>query len=302
MLVHWDDVEPYRRDIGRMRGEWTDLGLAAGSVDVGVRRIRLAAGEIPTPAHVHILEEEIFYVLGGSGRSWQGGATFEIGAGDCLVHRAGGGAHTLRGGPDGLDVLAFGHRTRAGGSYVPHGHVFWLDSTWTDAGTGRHPYEREPELDWPEPSARPPSIVNADDVEPEERDGATVARARRDLGRAAGSVRTGMKLYDVRPGKLGAPPHCHSAEEELFVVLDGEGTLLLGDEELAVRRGHALSRPPGTGVAHAFMAGERGLSYLAYGTREPNDITYYPRSGKVFLRGVGVVGRIEPLDYWEDED
>ena len=45
-----------------------------------------------------------------------------------------------------------------------------------------------------------------------------------------------------------------------------------------------------------------GSSYLAYGTREPNDICYYPRSGKVFLVGVGVVGRIEPVDFWEGED
>jgi uncharacterized cupin superfamily protein len=144
--------------------------------------------------------------------------------------------------------------------------------------------------------------VNADDVEREERDGETVGRARRDVGRAAGSVHTGMRLYEVRPGKLGAPPHCHSAEEELFVVLDGEGTLLLGHEELPVRRGHVLARPPGTGVAHAFHAGDGGLTVLAYGTREPDDVTYYPRSGKVFLRGIGVVGRIEPLDYWEGED
>ena len=300
--MHWDDVEPQRRDIGRMRGEWTDLGLAAGSLDVGVRRIRLASGEIPTPAHVHILEEEIFFVLDGSGLSWQGGTTYEIHAGDCLVHRAGGAPHTLRAGEDGLDLLAYGHRTRAGGSYVPYGNVFWLDGTWTEAGTGAHPFEREPELPWPAPSERSPAIVNADDVEREERDGETVGRVRRDLARAAGSVRTGMRLYDVHAGKLGTPPHCHSAEEEIHVVLDGDGTLLLGHEELSVRRGHVVARPPGTGVAHAFRAGEHGLSYLAYGTREPNDITFYPRSGKVFLRGVGIAGHIEPLDYWEGED
>ena len=36
-------------------------------------------------------------------------------------------------------------------------------------------------------------------------------------------------------------------------------------------------------------------------TREPNDIAYYPRSGKVSLRGVGVIGRIERLGYWDGE-
>ena len=33
--------------------------------------------------------------------------------------------------------------------------------------------------------------------------------------------------------------------------------------------------------AHSFRAGGTGYVYLAYGTRELNDIAYYPRSGKV---------------------
>jgi uncharacterized cupin superfamily protein len=44
------------------------------------------------------------------------------------------------------------------------------------------------------------------------------------------------------------------------------------------------------------------MSVLAYGTRDPNDICFYPRSGKVMIRGVGLVGRLERLDYWEGED
>jgi uncharacterized cupin superfamily protein len=55
-------------------------------------------------------------------------------------------------------------------------------------------------------------------------------------------------------------------------------------------------------VAHAIRAGERGISVLAYGTREPNDICYYPRSGKVYFCGLGVIGRLEQLDYWEGEE
>jgi hypothetical protein len=43
------------------------------------------------------------------------------------------------------------------------------------------------------------------------------------------------------------------------------------------------------------------MTLLAYGTRDPNDITYYPRSDKISWRGVGVIGRIERLDYWDGE-
>ena len=121
-----------------------------------------------------------------------------------------------------------------------------------------------------------------------------VASLRRDLGDVLGSVRIGAGHLVVEPGKLTYPPHCHSAEEEAFVVLEGEGKLLLGDEEHPVRPGCVVGRPPGTGVAHAFRAGEGGLTLLAFGTREPNDIAYYPRSRKVSLRGIGVRFRVEP--------
>ena len=43
------------------------------------------------------------------------------------------------------------------------------------------------------------------------------------------------------------------------------------------------------------------MTILVYGTREPNDICYYPRSGRVVLRGVGVVGRFEPVGDVDDD-
>ena len=29
---------------------------------------------------------------------------------------------------------------------------------------------------------------------------------------------------------------------------------------------------------------------------------FYPRSGKLAMRGLGVIGRIDRLDYWDGED
>ncbi len=113
---------------------------------------------------------------------------------------------------------------------------------------------------------------------------------------------TGLNLITLAANSPGWPQHCHSAEEEIFVVLDGDGVCLLGDDEIPVHRGHVISRPAGTGIAHGFRAGGNGLTFLAYGTREPNDIAYYPKSNKVFLRGVNVIGRIEKLDYWDGEE
>jgi hypothetical protein len=47
---------------------------------------------------------------------------------------------------------------------------------------------------------------------------------------------------------------------------------------------------------------EKGeMRYLAYGTREPNDIVYYPRSNKLYWRGVGLIGRVDALEYSDGE-
>jgi uncharacterized cupin superfamily protein len=300
VIAHWDEVEPRLNTHGHLRGRWADLGRAAGSIEVGVRRISLDPGDIPTPAHVHPVEEEIFYVLSGSGLSWQDGNTHEIREGDCLVHRAMAEAHTQRAGEDGLELLAYGHRMRTPGAYLPNANRYWLNPTWTEAGHVSHPFDAEPELEWPEPSPRPPNIVNVEDVEAEEWGGRDMGGVARYLGQAAGSQRTGLNHEVIQPGKLNTAPHCHSAEEEIFILLEGEATLLLGDDEHALRAGHVVSRPPGTGIAHAFRA-ETELTMLSYGTREPNDIAYYPRSDVFALRGIKLIGRLERLtgdDVW----
>ena len=92
----------------------------------------------------------------------------------------------------------------------------------------------------------------------------------------------------------------------MFVILEGTATLELWQrnldvEETPLRAGHVVARPPGTRISHSFRAGPDGVTMLIYGTREPNDICWYPRSNKIFLRGVGVIGRIEQLDYLDGE-
>ncbi|HUK78144.1 MAG TPA: hypothetical protein VL117_11205, partial [Thermoleophilia bacterium] len=148
-------------------------------------------------------------------------------------------------------------------------------------------------------------------------------RLRRDLGTAAGTLTCGLQHVTVAAGKLGCPPHVHSAEEELFVVLEGDGVCLLGTGGFAagrkeqggeapsgdgrvwehpLRAGSVVVRPPGTGVAHAIRAGAGGITYLAYGDRIADDMCYYPRSNKIAFGFAGLIGRLEKLDYWDGED
>jgi uncharacterized cupin superfamily protein len=315
-ISHWDDARSWRGERGHIAGTWHSL-TGTRSRTVGVKRIEVDPGMWSTPLHLEGAEEEIFYVLGGSGTSvqWEGEgepASYEVREGDCLVHLPLENAHTLQAGPDGLDVLAFGERSTAAGiTWLPRAGVAWLGETWAPVGAeDDHPWAREAAAGPPddaEPADRPSNVVNVADVEAVERDFTTVGRRVRNLGVAAGSRRTGLRLADVLPGKLNAPPHCHSAEEEIFVVLDGDGELLLweqdGISEHAVRRGSVVARPAGTGVAHAFRAGDGGLSLLMYGTRDPNDLCFYPRSRKLSIRGLGLITRVgEQLDYLDGEE
>lgn len=307
MLVHWDDAPLERVERGELRWERQRLGEAAGSVATGLSRYRVPAGARCMPVHVHVDEEELVVVLSGSGESWQDGAAHPLGPGDLVVHRADAEAHTLLAGQDGLEVLIFGGGSSTGLTRLPRAGVTRVGDGWLPADAPE-PFEAEVAagpLPAGEPASRRPSTIAALQGIPAERTriGPTDVQ-RRDIGRALGSVATGIRHLTIAAGAEGYPPHCHSAEHELFVVLEGEGELLLGwpQEAHPLRPGHVVARPAGTKVAHAFRAGPNGLALLAHGTRDPGDVCFYPRSGKVALRGVGVIFRPGPsLDYWDGE-
>jgi uncharacterized cupin superfamily protein len=308
VIAHWDEVGWQRRERGEMGADWQRLGDAAGTQGVGVNRVRVDPGRLSTPPHSHGASEELVFVLAGSGLSWQDEAVYEVGPGDCIVHLADHEEHTLRGGPDGLEVIVYGTRHPTELGWLPRSRAIRLGWPWVEGRTD-DPWDVEAQhdaLEFGEPSPRPQNIVHLDDVRGGE------GEAWKELADSGGSIRTGLSWLRLDPGRLGAPPHCHSAEEEVFVILEGEGTLELWPapraarrgsqrEDVAVRPGHVVARPPGTGIGHAFRAGDGGMTMLVYGTREPNDIAYYPRSNKINWRGIGVIGRVEHLDYWDGE-
>ncbi|HYF26736.1 MAG TPA: cupin domain-containing protein, partial [Baekduia sp.] len=215
-------------------------------------------------------------------------------------------AHTLVAGDDGLDVLVFGEGSRTSLTHLPRAGVMWVAPHWVPPD-GPHPFEAEiaaGPLELPAPEAqRPPTIAAVADVlAVDVQRGATNLR-KRAIGDAVGSVRTGASHQRIAPGARGWPRHCHTAEEELFVVLSGAGEVLLGDERFALRAGSVIARPPGTGVAHAFEAGDAGLELLGFSTRCAGDAVFYPDSSKVSLRGLGPLRfRVDPVDYWDGEE
>jgi uncharacterized cupin superfamily protein len=63
-IAHWDDVEEHHVAKGEMDATMQRLGDAAGTKTVGLNRIRVAPGMLPTPPHSHGASEEIYCWVG----------------------------------------------------------------------------------------------------------------------------------------------------------------------------------------------------------------------------------------------
>ena len=313
MLCHWDDVPPIdlaRGDLGGLRRR---LGAAAGAPRLGLSRYDLGPGQRPMPVHVHGDEEELFLVLEGSGLSVERDAAHPIGAGDVVCYPPGGRPHTVVAGPEGMVVLAFGSGSTTALTYLPRAGAMWAGPRWIPPD-GPNPFMLEVEagpLELPAAASaedRPGTIARLADIAPREpRRRGDVGQVARELGDAVGGTLAGLSEITVDAGRLSNVPHCHSAEDELFVVLAGDGALELlhpdgTAESHPVHAGHVISRPAGTGVSHTFGAGDGGLRLLAYGHRDPSDMCFYPRSGKVSIRGLKTIVRVQQVDYWDGEE
>ena len=112
------------------------------------------------------------------------------------------------------------------------------------------------------------------------------------------------------PGKRACPYHLHHAQEEMFVILEGTGTLRVAGEMLPVKAGDVVVIPPGRDYPHQLInTSSQVLKYLAIGTTDEPEICEYPDSGKYLAEvGVatahpfGVIGRTSTvIDYWEGE-
>jgi uncharacterized cupin superfamily protein len=303
-VAHWDEVDWRHNAKGEMDATWQRLGDAAGARGVGVNRVRVEPGKLPTPPHSHGASEELYFVLAGSGLAWQDGEVYEVRPLDCVIQRPDEMEHTFVAGDHGLEYLVFGTRHPTELGWLPRSRAIRLGWPWVE-GRDDDPWDVEATVEplaYGEPAPRPANIANVDEVELQTVRNQTFAYFTRDET----TKLAGLGWETLPAGHRGSVPHCHSAEEEVFVILEGTATLELWSptgevEETPLRAGHVVARPPGSRISHSFRAGPDGVTMLVYGTRDPNDMCWYPRSSKIAWRGLGVIGRIETLEYFDGE-
>lgn len=127
-----------------------------------------------------------------------------------------------------------------------------------------------------------------------------------------GARQLGYNLTVLPPGKVQCPFHVHRAEEEMFLILDGEGELRFGDARYPLRKHDVIACPVGgPELAHQIInTGSVDLRYLSLSTLAAVEVCEYPDSGKVSVlagrrgeRGLRKVFRAEAsVDYYDRED
>lgn len=151
-------------------------------------------------------------------------------------------------------------------------------------------------------------VVNIDELKLEHfAKGATFESRSARIGSLLGAKDLGYSYDIVPPGKRSCPFHSHKAEEEMFFVVKGEGTLRYGSESRRIRAGDVICCPTGgPDTAHQIVNdSDADLAYLSISTMSVAEICEYPDSQKVGMFGEGVRHMIragQTLDYWEGEN
>ena len=135
------------------------------------------------------------------------------------------------------------------------------------------------------------------------------------IGAEIDSRKLGFNVTVVPPGKRAFPYHAHRGNEEMFFILEGEGSIRIAGVTHRVRRGDSISLPPGRDSAHQIINDSPApLRYLAVSTMELPEVVEYPDSGKFGVTAGSPGGRPasedsirhftrlrDGVDYWEGE-
>jgi uncharacterized cupin superfamily protein len=116
------------------------------------------------------------------------------------------------------------------------------------------------------------------------------------ISEAAGLTQFGAFVEVLEPGSRSALKHWHEAEDEMILVLEGELTLVEGQDEATLRVGEAAAFKAGVPVGHCLEnRSDRPTRCLVVGTRAPVDRIVYPDHDRICHRD-----RSQPDDTWTD--
>ena len=153
-------------------------------------------------------------------------------------------------------------------------------------------------------------VINLDELELVSHEDGPFAGRFGLIAERIGARKLGYNLTVLPPGKVQCPFHNHHGDEEMFLIIEGEGELRFGDQRYPIRKHDVIACPTGgPEVAHQIInTGKTTMRYLALSTRSEVDACEYPDSRKVAVfagqpkRRLSKVFRAETtVDYYDRE-
>ncbi|WP_018604366.1 cupin domain-containing protein [Uliginosibacterium gangwonense] len=130
------------------------------------------------------------------------------------------------------------------------------------------------------------------------------------LAKGTAAQKLGASIDILAPGKRSCPYHFHHAQEEMFIILEGTGSLRVAGEVLPVHAGDMVFIPPGPEYPHQIInTSDQALKYLSISTMDSPEVVEYPDSGKYLAkvdredtRAFQAIRHLDDsVDYWTDE-
>lgn len=205
MRSEWTVVNATR--MAEERGPEEPYGTIALSAPLGLRQLRanlfrFRPGD-KMEYHDHAWQEEILFILDGSGTAVVEGARVPVVAGD---------------------VLHFGPRPRRQIVADGPGDLLWFAVGAPPVDDDWHEYPEGERSSWPDLSADW-RLLHGADLEPKVRDRYVITWLHGPFDLRA----LRANLFRFRPGD-SMYPHAHRVQEELFLLLSGEADFVIGDE------------------------------------------------------------------------
>jgi len=144
-------------------------------------------------------------------------------------------------------------------------------------------------------------------------EGSPFGGRRQRVGMHLGAEKLGYSFFYVPPGKAAFPYHTHSGNEEMIYIIDGEGILRFGKDEILVNAETVVACPAGGEYPHQLInTGAGELRYLVVSTMDFPDLCEYPDSNKVGAYATAAIGpqvglralyiKDQDVSYYDGED